>query len=292
MTIHQQTTAAKHDEFAPSEAWDAIAAAYDEHVAPGERSLSNEALDLVGLEPGETFLDVAAGPGGLGLAAAARGAHVLAIDWAPEMVARFRLRAREAGFIRVDAQVMDAHALNLENDRFDVAGSQFGVMLVPDQARALRELVRVTRPGGRVLIVAYGSPTKFEALQFFISALQSVVPEFEGLPDPPPLEFQVADPQVLADRLAAAGLVAVQVGTLHRERLELRTGDDLWRWMRGSNPIVDMILAEVDQEVQPLVRQALEGMIRERAGTAEVAVLTAAVNIGWGRKPGLDTPTQ
>ena len=45
-----------------------------------------------------------------------------------------------------------------------MTGSQFGVMLVPDQALALREMVRVTKPGGRVLLVAYGSPAEFDAL--------------------------------------------------------------------------------------------------------------------------------
>ena len=53
---------------------------------------------------------------------------------------------------------MDCHALELPDDRFDVTGSQFGVMLVPDQPRALREMVRVTKPGGRVLVIAYGPP--------------------------------------------------------------------------------------------------------------------------------------
>ena len=66
---------------------------------------------------------------------------------------------------------MDIHALEFEDDSFDVTGSQFGVMLVPDQPLALREMVRVTRPGGRVLVIAYGSPDKFKALQVFIGAL-------------------------------------------------------------------------------------------------------------------------
>ena len=129
------------------EAWDEIAAGYATHVAPGEAGLSVEALLIVGLTAHDTFLDVAAGPGGLGLAAARLGASVLATDWAPGMVAQFEADARAAGLTNVDARVMDAHALDLEDDRFDVTGSQFGVMLVPDQATALREMVRVTRPG-------------------------------------------------------------------------------------------------------------------------------------------------
>ena len=67
---------------------------YAEHVAPGEQPVSAAALDLVGLKADETFLDVAAGPGGLGLAAARLGATVLATDWAPAMVAQFESRAR------------------------------------------------------------------------------------------------------------------------------------------------------------------------------------------------------
>ena len=277
---------AEHGDHAPMEAWDAIAADYAEHVAPGEQPLSAVALRLVGLRAGETFLDVAGGPGGLGLAAARLGATVLATDWAPRMVAGFEARVQTEGLSNATARVMDAHALELEDDRFDVTGSQFGVMLVPDQALALREMVRVTRPGGRVLIVAYGAPEAFEGLQFFIAALRSVVPEFEGLPDPPPLEFQVSDAEVLRERLAATGLLDVTVDSSQEERVEFSSGCDAWDWMRGSNPIVNMILGDVDEEDRARVRTAHEAMIRERAGNDDVAVLTAPVNIGWGRKDG------
>ena len=276
-----------HADHAPMEAWDAIAADYADHVAPGEQELSTEALRRVGLTDGDTFLDVAAGPGGLGLAAARLGATVLATDWAPQMVAQFEARTRSEGLPRATARVMDAHDLDLDDDQYDVAGSQFGVMLVPDQALALREMVRVTRPGGRVLIVAYGDPERFEALQFFVAALKSVVPGFEGLPDPPPLEFQVSDPDVLRERLEAAGLLDVQVASTHQERVEFSSGQDAWDWMRGSNPIVGMILSDVDEADHVRVRAALDDLIRERAGDNDVAVLTAPVNIGWGRKDGV-----
>ena len=286
MTVNHETSAAGHAEFAPLEAWDAIAAGYAEHVAPGEQSLSAAALRLVGLTPGETFLDVAAGPGGLGLAAARAGATVLATDWSPQMVAQFESRARSEGLTDASARVMDAHALDLEDERFDVTGSQFGVMLVPDQALALREMVRVTKPGGRVLLVGYGSPAEFDALRFFVAALQTVAPDFEGLPDPPPLEFQVSDPFVLRERLVAAGLRDVQVVTTQQERLELSSGQEAWDWMVFSNPITEMILDDVgvSEGDRARMRIELDMMIRDRANAAGVAVLTAPLNIGWGHK--------
>lgn len=286
MTIDHETSPSEHAEFAPPAAWDAIAGGYAEHVAPGEQQLSAKALDLVGLTPDETFLDVAAGPGGLALAAARLGATVLATDWAPAMVAHFESRVRAEGLTNARGQVMDAHALDLEDGRFDATGSQFGVMLVPDQALALREMVRVTKPGGRVLIVAYGSPAEFDALQFFVAALQVVAPDFEGLPDPPPLEFQVSDPAMLRDRLVAAGLRDVQVDTDQQERLELSTGQEAWDWMVFSNPITEMILDDVgvSEDDRARMRAELDEMIRNRANAAGVAVLSAPLNIGWGRK--------
>jgi ubiquinone/menaquinone biosynthesis C-methylase UbiE len=279
-----ETTAPQH-EVAPPEAWDAIAAGYDKFVAPGEESFARAGLELAGLKAGDRFLDVAAGPGGLSLPAARLRARVLATDWSPAMIDRFKARVRDEGLTDAEGRVMDAHALEIEDDSFDVTGSQFGVMLVPDQAGALREMVRVTRPGGRVLLIAYGSPAEFEALQFFIAALRAVVPDFEGLPDdPPPLEFQVADPDVLRQRLTDAGLRDVTVDTTHHERLEIASGQQLWDWMVNSNPIAGMIVGDLTADQQTTVRLILDGLLRERSSGASPAVLTAPLNIGVGTK--------
>lgn len=139
------------------------------------------------------------------------------------MIQRFSARVREGGLPTAEGRVMDAHARDIEDETFDVVGSQFGVMLVPEQPLALREMARVPRPGGRVLLIAYGSPGEFLALRFFIAALQAVDPDSPGLPgEPPPLKFQVADPDVLRQRLTDAGLRDVVVDTTHEERLEIR----------------------------------------------------------------------
>ncbi len=280
MTTSNQT----EQHFAPPEAWDAIAAGYDRHVAPQEAALAAEALALVGLEPGERFLDVAAGTGGLSLPAARLGAEVLATDWSPAMIEQFEARAREEGLSNTDGRVMDCHALDLPDDSFDVTGSQFGVMLVPDQPRALREMVRVTRPGGRVLVIAYGSPPELEFLQFFIGALKAVAPDFPGLPDdPPPLEFQAADPEVLRRRLAAAGLRDVRVER-RAERPAFGSGQEMWDWVLYGNPIPGMLVADLTEEQQARLRQILDGMLRERSGGSGPAVLTNAVHVAIGAK--------
>jgi SAM-dependent methyltransferase len=284
MTDLQQEIAQQGKHGWPVEAWDAIAALYDKHVAPGEADLATAGLRLAGLQAGDTFLDVAAGPGGLSLPAARLGAKVLATDWSPKMIEHFTARVVAEG-LDAEGRVMDCHALDLPNGSYDVTGSLFGVMLVPDQAQALHEMVRVTKSGGRVLLIAYGDPAEFEALHVFISAAQAVVPEFEGPAEGEPLlEFQVADPDVLRHRLIDAGLTNVTVDTSHQERITMRTGQQLWDWCLGGNPIPGMLVANLTDEQRADIIQVLDGMVRERSGGNSPAVLTAPLNIGVGTK--------
>ena len=269
---------------APREAWDAIAEGFDRYVAPQEAELASEALRMVGLEARERLLDVAAGTGGLSLPAARLGAEVLATDWSPAMMEMFAARVRDEGLINAEGRVMDCHALDLPDGSFDVTGSQFGVMLVPDQPRALREMVRVTKPGGRVLLIAYGSPAELEFLQLFIGALSVVAPDFAGLPDdPPPLEFQVSDPEVLRRRLTEAGLRNVRVERT-AERPAFGSGQEMWDWVVHGNPIPGMLVADLEEERQARLRQVLDGMLRARSDGNGPAILTNAVHVGIGIK--------
>jgi ubiquinone/menaquinone biosynthesis C-methylase UbiE len=280
-----QTETSHEEEFAPVEAWDAIAGGYDQYVTLGEADFASAALELAGVARGTRFLDVAAGTGGLSLPAARLGAHVVATDWSARMIERFKARVREFGLKDCEGLVMDCHTLSFGDDTFDVTGSQFGVMLVPDQAKALREMVRVTRPGGRVLVIAYGSPAEFEALHAFIDALRAVKPDFEGMPsDPPPLAFQVSEPEVLRKRLVAAGLRDVSVDTTQRERLELRSGRDLWDWCLGSNPIPNMLVSDLTDQQKAAMIAHIDENLRKRANGKGYAVLTAPLNIGIGTK--------
>jgi len=267
------------------DAWDKIAGGYDEFVTPTHMWLANEGLRRVGLRSGMRFLDVAAGSGALSIPAAHMGARVLATDMSPIMLKQLEARALKEG-LDLETRVMDGHALELEDDVFDVSGSQFGVMLFPDMPRGIRELARVTKPGGQVLLNVYGAPQKIEFFGFFVHAIQAVVPDFTGPPmDPPPLPFQLQDPEKLRQEMAEAGLTEIRVETI-TEQLEFQSGRQLWDWLTNSNPIVGMVLAELSltNEQSAVVQQALEDMISKRSGGSAPAVLTNPINIGIGTK--------
>lgn len=266
-------------------AWDGIATGYDEFVTPTHMWLASEGLRRAGVRPGMRLLDVAAGSGALSIPAARLGARVLSTDLSPVMLERLAARAREEG-LGIETRVMDGHALELEDGTFDVAASQFGVMLFPDMPRGMGELARVTRPGGRVLMNVYGAFRKIEFFGFFVGAIQAAVPGFTGPPmDSPPLPFQLQDPERLRRELVKAGLEDVRVETI-TENLEFQSGEQLWNWLTHSNPIGRAVLdaLSLTKEQTAVVRQALDHKVRERSGGKGPAILTSPINIGIGTK--------
>jgi ubiquinone/menaquinone biosynthesis C-methylase UbiE len=231
------------------------------------------------------FLDVAAGSGALSIPAARLGAQVLATDQSPIMLALLEERARKEG-LEIVTRVMDGHALELDDNSFDMAGSQFGVMLFPDMPKGIREMARVVSPGGRVLVSAYGDPHKIEFLAFLVRAVQSVRPEFTGPPmEPPPLPFQLQNPQSLRHELATAGLRDVKVETI-TETTEFLSGRELWDWLICSNPIVEAVLGSLQliKNETGVIQQTLDTLVRERADASGGTALTNPVNVGIGEK--------
>lgn len=267
------------------EAWDRIAPGYDRTNTETQMWLGNEGLRRVALRPGMRFLDVACGSGALSIPAARIGARVFSVDQSPVMLRLLRERASSEG-LEIDTRVMDGHALAFDDDSFDIAASQFGVMLFPDMPKGIREMTRVVKSGGRVLVIAYGDPHQIDFLSFLVGAVQSVRPEFTGPPmDPPPLPFQLSDPERLARELTEAGLKDVNVETI-TESTPFKSGAELWDWIVWSNPIVEEVLGdlELSEGDRGLIRQTLDRMVRERADDGGSTILTNPVNIGIGTK--------
>ncbi len=265
--------------------WDKIAPGYDRTNTPTQMWLGNEGLRRAKVQAGTRVLDVASGSGALSIPAARLGSEVLAVDQSPAMLELLEARARKEN-LNIKTRVMDGHALELDDNSFDVAGSQFGVMLFPDMPKGIREMTRVVKAGGRVLMNVYGDPHKIEFFGFFVGALQSVRPEFTGPPmDPVPLPFQLQDPEKLRSELVSAGLKNVTVETI-TQTTEFSSGKELWEWIVWSNPIAEMVLGslELTSDERNVVQHTIEKMVHKRSGGNGPAKLTNPINIGIGVK--------
>jgi ubiquinone/menaquinone biosynthesis C-methylase UbiE len=140
--------------------WDKAAAYYERYwsrqLAPAHRRL----LTVADLKPGERVLDIACGTGLVTFPAAdavGPSGTVVATDLSDVMVARVAEEAARRGASQVISRRMDAEALDYADASFDAALCSLGLMYVPDPLRALSEMKRVLRPGGRAVVAVWGS---------------------------------------------------------------------------------------------------------------------------------------
>jgi SAM-dependent methyltransferase len=126
--------------------------------------------------PDVHWLDLACGTGAVAERAAAAGARVTGVDFAPVLIETARARAAEAG-LAIDYRVGDCEQLELADASFDAVSSSCGIMFTPDHEASARELARVTRPGGRIALANW-TPTGGLARMFKVMA--------PFMPAPPP----------------------------------------------------------------------------------------------------------
>jgi len=132
------------------------------HIAQSMRDSGETLVRDLGIAPGMRVLDVGCGDGTTAVPAAQLGADVLGVDIASNLVAAGNTRAREFGLDNLTFQEGDASDLkDLGNEQFDLVVSIFGAMFAPRPLDVAKELVRVTRPGGRIVMGNWipGDPT-------------------------------------------------------------------------------------------------------------------------------------
>ncbi len=187
-----------------ADGWERNADVVDAHLAAATANL----LDAAGVAAGSAVLDVAAGPGGAGLAAAARGARVVLADVAPAMVDAARRRSE--GMPDVSAIVCDELAIDAPDASFDAVLCRHGLMFVDAPADAVREARRVLRPGGRYAAMTWDA----RAANPWLGLILDAVGEQFGVPFPPPGmpgPFSLDAPDTLAAALEQGGLEDVRV---------------------------------------------------------------------------------
>ena len=158
-------------------------------------------------KPGDTILDVAAGVGDTGFAAAEKIApegRLISTDFAAGMVDAARKRAEELGITNAEFRQLDAERMDLEDDSVDRVLSRWGYMLMADPATALKETNRVLRPEGRLVFVVWATPDK----NLWAATPGMVMVERGAMPPPEPGApgiFALADHDRIRELVTAAG---------------------------------------------------------------------------------------
>jgi demethylmenaquinone methyltransferase / 2-methoxy-6-polyprenyl-1,4-benzoquinol methylase len=187
--------------------FDRVAPRYD--LANAALSLGQDAhwrrVTAIAARPqGTHALDVAAGPGNVARELVARGAEqVTALDLSFNMLAAGARRGEHAiTWVNGDAQ-----HLPFPDERFDVVTISFGLRNVPDPERALREFGRVTRPGGRLVVCEFATPTWLPFRTLYRRYLVGLLPEVARVVSSSPEAYRYLADSILAwpDRRTIAG---------------------------------------------------------------------------------------
>jgi SAM-dependent methyltransferase len=217
-------------------------------------------VDRAEPQPGQVFLDVAAGTGDLGFLIAERvgvQGRVISTDFAPEMVDVARRQGEARGVSNVDFRVIDAERMDLADDSVDGVVCRYGYMLMADPAAAMAETRRVLRDGGPLAFAVWGTPDRnpWAAVPAMTLMQRGHLPPPE--PGAPGI-FALGEPERIRDLAGEAGFA--QPVLLEELAVEFRwvDFDDLWdALVRITGPLSRVIEALPENERQA-TRNAIE----------------------------------
>jgi SAM-dependent methyltransferase len=246
--------------------WAAVAPGWAEHATYADErgaKVTEAMLDRTMPQPGERVLELACGPGGLGLAAAERvvpGGEVVLSDVVAEMTSIAAARAAALGIRNVTTRELDLEQIEEPDASYDVVLCREGLMFVPDPARAAREIARVLRPRGRFAVAVWGPREQNPWLGVVFDAVSAET----GAPIPPPGipgPFSLADPDELARLLHDAALTDVAV-TVEDVPMRARSFEEWWMRTCALAGPLSKILALLSEEAGRAIRARARDAIR------------------------------
>jgi len=231
--------------------WDPV---FDRWLGPATELM----LDLAGVGEGTRVIDIAAGSGGQSIAAARRGATVLATDISSNILEEAAQAARAAGISTIATHVVDGESLDVDPGTFDAAISRLGLMYMPDKQGALAQARRVLREGGRYAAIVFAEPDRngfFSVPIGIIRRRAQLPPPAPGLPGP----FSSAG---LRDQLDAAGFREVEVHRVEAP-LEVSSAAECAKLERESFGALHQMLAGLAEDERQDTWREIESALGE-----------------------------
>jgi SAM-dependent methyltransferase len=262
--------------------WGAAATAWEAHGEALRREtmpVSSWMVEAIQPQPGDTLLELAAGPGDTGFLAAeliAPGGTLITSDLVPEMLMVAQRRAEALGLANVRFKQIDAEtSIDVAAASIDGVLCRWGYMLMADSETALRETRRVLKPGGRLALAAWRGPEENPW-----SAIPGREMVRRGLVEPvapgEPAQFAWAREGMIAEQLEAAGFVEHEVAEVRFTHV-YPSMDDYWQTQSEMSGRMQTALAGVEpaviEEIKAAVAEQVQAFVRED-GSLELPAAT------------------
>jgi len=249
--------------------WDEMAAGWEGHrhrVWEASRAVGEWLVDSLDPQPGETVLELAAGVGDTGFAAARRlgaGGRLITTDFSEAMVDAARRRAEELGVSNAEFRTLDAERMDLDDGSIDGVLCRWGYMLMADPVAALAETRRVLGDGGRVALSVWGDPQRNPWASIPARALL----EQTGAEAPDPFApgiFAMASEERTRELLGAAGLEPQRVENVEMA-WRFESFADYWRHLTDVKGAIAMVVRSLPQAEQDALGEEIEGRLKPYA---------------------------
>jgi SAM-dependent methyltransferase len=239
--------------------WSQVASGWEERrewMVENTRPVNARLIERLDPEPGQTVLEIAAGPGELGLQIAERleGGRLISTDFAPEMVELARRQGEARGLTNVEYRVLDAERMDLADDSVDGVVCRWAYMLMADPAAALAETRRVLRPDGRLAFAVWRTaernPWQSVPGMTFVQRGHRPAP----VPGEPGI-FALGEPGRIRDLVTGAGFAEHDIEEV-AFAYRYADFDDLWGAVVGLSPL-RRTLDELPEEELEATREAV-----------------------------------
>lgn len=264
------------------ETWDGLAPAWERHraqVFEGFRPVSEWLVEHISPQPGQTILEVAAGPGDTGFLAAERlgdDGRLISTDIAPGMVEAVRRGAAARGLGNVDCRVMDAQRIDLDDASVDGVLCRLGFMLMPDPAVAFREVRRVLRDAGSFAYAVIGSPPANQWMGLMMMALVQRGHAPVGDPFGQGGPFSLSDHDRNRSLLAEAGFNDIEVTEL-TGAMPFDSPGAYWDLQSQVGGPIPAIVAGLPADEVAEIRSIVEATVEQYATSDGYAVPSSLV---------------
>jgi ubiquinone/menaquinone biosynthesis C-methylase UbiE len=233
--------------------------------------------------PGMKVLDLACGTGepALSLAkAVGASGRVVATDLVPEMLEFARQNAAARGLDNIEFRMADAESLPFADGEFDRVTCRFGIMFFPDVMKAMGEIRRVLKPGGRICFAVFAT---LEENPFFLVSLEPFLKRVKRPAPPPdaPHIFRFADESRLRDALLSAGFLEVNTSKNRVIFPWPGSAEESWEATRElAAPFKKLIEAIPREQTDEVFGEVLDALRRFQVG--DEIELAATVIIATG----------